>query len=148
MRRFSGRLIVAAMAITGGYFVASAFGLKAPRGVGGASKQAAPGSGAQATALASAETDGNAKIAEAFGALIGEVETILKKTLTDSEGKPTGNVETGITFQTEDIDAAHADLKAKGVDVDDEVSRMGGPVPPLLWFRDPEGNVLMVVDIS
>ena len=64
------------------------------------------------------------------------------------EGKPTGNVETGITFQTEDIDAVHADLKAKGVDVDDEVSRMGGPVPPLLWFRDPEGNVLMVVDIS
>ena len=61
------------------------------------------------------------------------------------EGKPTGNVETGITFQTEDIDAVHADLKAKGVDVDDEVSRMGDPVPPLFWLRDPEGNSLMVV---
>ena len=62
------------------------------------------------------------------------------------EGKPTGNVETGITFQTEDIDAVHADLKAKGVDVDDEVSRMGDPVPPLFWFRDPDGNTLMVVE--
>jgi hypothetical protein len=41
----------------------------------------------------------------------------------------------------------HADLKAAGVDVDDEISRMGDPVPPLLWFRDPEGNKLMVVEV-
>ena len=61
------------------------------------------------------------------------------------EGKPTGNHETGITLYTDDIDAFHAELKAAGVDVDPEVSRMGGPVPPLLWFRDPEGNTLMVV---
>ena len=63
-------------------------------------------------------------------------------------GKPTGNVETGIGLHTDDIDALHADLKAAGVDVDDEVSRMGAPVPPLFWFRDPDGNTLMVVDIS
>jgi catechol 2,3-dioxygenase-like lactoylglutathione lyase family enzyme len=63
-------------------------------------------------------------------------------------GKPSGNAETGIGLQTEDIDAVHADLKAKGVDVDAEVSRMGGPVPPLFWFRDPDGNTLMVVDVS
>jgi catechol 2,3-dioxygenase-like lactoylglutathione lyase family enzyme len=63
-------------------------------------------------------------------------------------GKSTGNIETGITLHTEDIDAVHADLKAKGVDVDDEVSRMGDPVPPLLWFRDPEGNILMVVETN
>ncbi|MBV8943167.1 MAG: glyoxalase, partial [Solirubrobacterales bacterium] len=37
------------------------------------------------------------------------------------------------------------ELKAKGVDVDAEVSRMGDPVPPLFWLRDPEGNSLMVV---
>jgi catechol 2,3-dioxygenase-like lactoylglutathione lyase family enzyme len=60
-------------------------------------------------------------------------------------GKPTGNVETGIGLYTEDIDADHADLKSRGVDVDDEVSRMGDPVPPLFWFRDPDGNTLMVV---
>jgi len=62
------------------------------------------------------------------------------------EGKPTGNVETGIGLHTDDIDALHADLKARGADVDDEISRMGDPVPPLFWFRDPEGNTLMVVE--
>jgi len=36
--------------------------------------------------------------------------------------------------------------KRTGVDVDAEVSRMGDPVPPLFWFRDPTGHVLMVVE--
>jgi catechol 2,3-dioxygenase-like lactoylglutathione lyase family enzyme len=61
-------------------------------------------------------------------------------------GKPTGNVETGIALNTDDVDANHADLKAAGVDVDPEVSRMGDPVPPMFWFRDPDGNTLMVVE--
>jgi len=61
------------------------------------------------------------------------------------EGAPTGNSQTGITLQTEDIEALHADLKDDGVDVDDEISRMGDPVPPMFWFRDPEGNTLLVV---
>ena len=61
------------------------------------------------------------------------------------EGKPAGNRETGISLYTEDIDGYHAELKANGVDVDAEVSRMGDPVPPLFWLRDPEGNSLMVV---
>ena len=61
------------------------------------------------------------------------------------EGKPTGNMETGIGLETQDIDAVHAALKARGADVDDEISRMGDPVPPLFWFRDPDGNTLMVV---
>ncbi len=61
------------------------------------------------------------------------------------EGRPTGNRETGIGLQTDRIDEFHAELKAAGVDVDAEVSRMGGPVPPLFWLRDPEGNSLMVV---
>ena len=61
------------------------------------------------------------------------------------EGRPTGNRETGIGLQTDQIDGFHAELKAAGVDVDAEVSRMGGPVPPLFWLRDPEGNTLMVV---
>jgi catechol 2,3-dioxygenase-like lactoylglutathione lyase family enzyme len=64
------------------------------------------------------------------------------------EGAPTGNTQTGIGLQTTEIDALHADLKARGVDVDAEVSRQGDPVPPLFWFRDPEANVLMVVDVS
>ncbi len=56
-----------------------------------------------------------------------------------------GQRETGISLQTDDIDAYHARLKQAGVDVDAEVSRMGEPVPPMFWLRDPEGNTLMVV---
>lgn len=59
-------------------------------------------------------------------------------------GGSTGGRETGISLHATDIDAYHSELKAAGVDVDAEVSRMGGPVPPLFWLRDPEGNTLMV----
>ena len=38
------------------------------------------------------------------------------------------------------------DFIAPGVDVDAEVSRMGDPVPPIFWFRDPSGHTLMVVE--
>jgi predicted enzyme related to lactoylglutathione lyase len=58
-----------------------------------------------------------------------------------------GGKETGITLQTDDIDGYHAQLKERGVDVDAEVSRYGDPVPPLFWFRDPESNTLMVVEV-
>jgi catechol 2,3-dioxygenase-like lactoylglutathione lyase family enzyme len=61
------------------------------------------------------------------------------------EGKPTGNAETGIILDTTDVDADHAALKAAGVDVDEEISRYGDPVPPMFWLRDPEGNSLIVV---
>jgi predicted enzyme related to lactoylglutathione lyase len=54
--------------------------------------------------------------------------------------------QTGITLTTEDIDATYAEMKSRGVDVDDEVSRMGDPVPPMFWFRDPTGHSLMVVE--
>jgi catechol 2,3-dioxygenase-like lactoylglutathione lyase family enzyme len=60
----------------------------------------------------------------------------------------TGNKETGISLQVDDIDAYYAELKEAGVDVDAEVSRMGDPIPPLFWFRDPEGNSLMVVEVA
>jgi catechol 2,3-dioxygenase-like lactoylglutathione lyase family enzyme len=53
---------------------------------------------------------------------------------------------TGITLNTADIDATHAALKELGVDIDAEVSRMGDPVPPLVWFRDPSGHTLMIVE--
>jgi catechol 2,3-dioxygenase-like lactoylglutathione lyase family enzyme len=63
-------------------------------------------------------------------------------------GQAAGKRETGIGLQTDDIDAFHAELKAASVDVDPEVSRMGDPVPPLFFVRDPEGNSLMVVESS
>ena len=60
----------------------------------------------------------------------------------------TGNKDTGISLQVDDIDAYHAELKEAGVDVDAEVSRMGAPVPPRFWFRDPAGTSLLVVVVA
>ncbi len=60
-------------------------------------------------------------------------------------GKTAGGAETGIGLDTDDIEADHAALQAAGVDVDAEISGMGDPVPPLFWFRDPDGNTLMVL---
>ena len=64
------------------------------------------------------------------------------------QGKEAGGSETGICLDTSDVDAAHAALKEAGADVDDEVSRYGGPVPPMFWLRDPDGNSLIVVQPS
>jgi len=60
----------------------------------------------------------------------------------------TGGKDTGISLQRDDIDAYHAQLKDRGVDVDSDVSRFGGGVPPIFWFRDPEANTLMVVEVQ
>ena len=56
-----------------------------------------------------------------------------------------GGKETGISLQTDDVDAYHAHLKGQGVDVDADVSRFGDPVPPMFWLRDPEANTLQVI---
>ncbi len=61
------------------------------------------------------------------------------------QGGAVGKRETGISLQTDDIDGYHGQLQQAGVDVDAEVSRMGEPVPPMFWLRDPERNTLMVV---
>jgi predicted enzyme related to lactoylglutathione lyase len=60
-------------------------------------------------------------------------------------GNPTA-VQTGISLTTGDIDATHTQLQSSGVDVDAEVMRMGAPVPPMFWFRDPDGNTLLIVE--
>jgi catechol 2,3-dioxygenase-like lactoylglutathione lyase family enzyme len=62
------------------------------------------------------------------------------------QGQPSGNSETGIALHTDDIRGDHAQLKAAGVDVDDEISDMGDPVPPMFWFRDQDNNKLLVVE--
>ena len=54
-------------------------------------------------------------------------------------------IDTGIILNTADIDEAHVELQARGVDAD-EVSRMGDPVPPMLFFRDQDGNTLLIVE--
>ena len=59
-----------------------------------------------------------------------------------------GGSQTGICLDTSDVDADHAALKAAGVDVDEQVTRWGGPVPPMFWLRDPDGNSLIIVQPS
>ncbi|HZT91111.1 MAG TPA: VOC family protein [Gaiellaceae bacterium] len=61
------------------------------------------------------------------------------------EGRTAGGAETGICLDTADVEADHAALQAAGADVDAEVTRWGGPVPPMVWVRDPDGNSLIVV---
>lgn len=61
------------------------------------------------------------------------------------EGEPVG-IMTRIGFSSEDIEADHATLRSRGVDVDDEVMREGDPVPPMFFFRDPDGNHFLIVE--
>ena len=56
---------------------------------------------------------------------------------------PGGN--SGVILSSNNLDADHADLKARGVDVDAEIMRGGDPVPPMFWFRDQDANVLLIV---
>lgn len=53
---------------------------------------------------------------------------------------------TGIALTTSDVGADHADLRARGVDVDPEI--MGGedPVPAMFFLRDQDGNSLLIVE--
>jgi catechol 2,3-dioxygenase-like lactoylglutathione lyase family enzyme len=64
--------------------------------------------------------------------------------VTPREGEATG-IDTRIAFATADIDADHAALRERGVDVDAEVMRMGDPVPPMFFIRDQDGNRLLIV---
>ncbi len=77
-----------------------------------------------------------------------------------SEGKSAGGDETHCAFMTEDIEADHAALRARGVDVDAEIARKGkrrsglvsievtvkDPVPPQFSFRDTDGNRFLIIE--
>lgn len=63
------------------------------------------------------------------------------------EGESVG-IATRVAFNSSDVDSDHADLRARGVDVDAEIMKMGGPVPPMFWFRDPDGNSYLIVQPS
>jgi catechol 2,3-dioxygenase-like lactoylglutathione lyase family enzyme len=65
---------------------------------------------------------------------------------------------TGVILNTTDIDATHDAMVALGVDVDEAIGRPGSPtrvrigavelaepVPAMFWFRDPDGNELLMV---
>jgi catechol 2,3-dioxygenase-like lactoylglutathione lyase family enzyme len=77
-----------------------------------------------------------------------------------SEGVSAGGDAAHCALATEDIDAAHAALRASGVDVDAEIARTGkrrpglvsveasikDPVPAQFCFRDPDGNRFLIVE--
>jgi catechol 2,3-dioxygenase-like lactoylglutathione lyase family enzyme len=75
--------------------------------------------------------------------------------ITLARGRPAG-VETGVVLVSADLEADHADLRARGVDVDPAILREGDPVvrwsgavlagiPAMFRLRDPDGNSLLVV---
>jgi catechol 2,3-dioxygenase-like lactoylglutathione lyase family enzyme len=64
------------------------------------------------------------------------------------QGREAGGSQTGICLDSSDVDADHAALKAAGVDVDDDITRWGGTVPPMFWLRDPDRNSLIIVQPS
>ena len=53
---------------------------------------------------------------------------------------------TGIAFMSADPRADHAELKGKDVDVDAETMGGDGTVPLLFFFRDQDGNQLMIIE--
>ena len=61
-----------------------------------------------------------------------------------TENNPAGSGG-AIAFATTDVEADHATLRERGVDAD-EVMRMGDPVPPMFFFRDQDGNTLLIVE--
>ncbi|MFC7308843.1 VOC family protein [Streptomyces monticola] len=59
------------------------------------------------------------------------------------EGAPAG-----IRLPTRDADTDHAELRARDVDVDAQIMRMGPAVPPMFGVRDPDGNNLILIESS
>ena len=68
-------------------------------------------------------------------------------------------IRTGIILNTSDIDAAYERMKRLRIDVDAGIARIGSsfkarigaveqaePQPPMFWFRDPDGNQLLLVE--
>ncbi|HEY7966749.1 MAG TPA: VOC family protein [Solirubrobacteraceae bacterium] len=52
---------------------------------------------------------------------------------------------TGVSLSSADPRADHAELKGAGVDVDEQLMGGDGTVPLLFFFRDGDGNQLMIV---
>ena len=85
--------------------------------------------------------------------------TIAIALVAPSEGRSAGSDEALCALATDDIEADHATLRARGVEVDAEIARTGtsrsglvsieaavaDPVPPQFFFRDTDGNRLLVV---
>jgi catechol 2,3-dioxygenase-like lactoylglutathione lyase family enzyme len=60
-------------------------------------------------------------------------------------GETPNNTQTCVAFTTDDLDAAHTELKERGVDVDEPMGGEG-PVPRMFFFRDLDRNNLLLVE--
>lgn len=54
---------------------------------------------------------------------------------------------TGIGFETSDARALHAELTGRGVEVEEALMGGDGTVPPLFFFKDGDGNQLLVAQV-
>jgi catechol 2,3-dioxygenase-like lactoylglutathione lyase family enzyme len=77
-----------------------------------------------------------------------------------SEGVSARGDEAHCAFATKDIEADHATLRGRGVDVDEQIARTGtsrpglisieatveDPVPAQFFFRDVDGNRFLIVE--
>jgi catechol 2,3-dioxygenase-like lactoylglutathione lyase family enzyme len=66
--------------------------------------------------------------------------------LTPPQGEYQPGRMTGRALESSDPRADHAELQAKGVDVDGDLMGGDGTVPLLFFFRDRDGNQLMIVE--
>jgi lactoylglutathione lyase len=69
-----------------------------------------------------------------------------KIALTRPQGEYQPGRDTGIALVSSDPHADHEELKAAGVDVDDDLMGGDGTVPLLFMFRDQDGNQLLIVE--
>jgi catechol 2,3-dioxygenase-like lactoylglutathione lyase family enzyme len=51
-----------------------------------------------------------------------------------------------VSLATRSAAGDHAELRARGVEADAELIRMGEGVPPMFTFRDPDGNRFRMVE--
>ena len=62
----------------------------------------------------------------------------------EEDPQPGGQAPFG--FDTPNLEAAMAEFSSRGVEFEDVMGGGGGPVPPMAYFRDPEGNRLLLVE--
>lgn len=67
----------------------------------------------------------------------------LVQPMSEDDPQPGGQAPFG--FDTPDLEAAMAEFSARGVEFED-VMGGDGPEPPMAYFRDPDGNRILLVE--
>jgi catechol 2,3-dioxygenase-like lactoylglutathione lyase family enzyme len=64
----------------------------------------------------------------------------------EEDPQPGGSAPFG--FDTPNLEAAMAEFSSRGVEFEDVRGGGEGPVPPMAYFRDPEGNRILLVEAT